>query len=212
MIAPTQSGCLHGTAHDRLGCSACHVPSIETAPAGTVINGGTFVVPAALGNKIIHPFGDFLLHDIETGDGIVQTPPQDTANKTANGPPWGLRPRPRYMHDLRLLTLQNAIERREGEAEHARSEFRELPEAESSTDQFSRLAVMSNFHTLVAQRPRIGRAAIFPSLGRLSWLKSATFSRRSVTYPFGFICRRRLLWGWLLRRCVLLPGALSLRI
>jgi len=29
-------------------------------------------VPAALGNKIIHPFSDFLLHDIGTGDGIVE--------------------------------------------------------------------------------------------------------------------------------------------
>jgi len=45
-----------------IGCSACHVASIVTAPAGTVVNGGTFVVPAALGNKIIHPFSDFLLH------------------------------------------------------------------------------------------------------------------------------------------------------
>ena len=31
------------------------------------------VVPAALGNKIIHPYSDFLLHDIGTGDGIAQT-------------------------------------------------------------------------------------------------------------------------------------------
>ena len=30
-------------------------------------------VPAALGNKIIHPYSDFLLHDIGTGDGIAQT-------------------------------------------------------------------------------------------------------------------------------------------
>jgi hypothetical protein len=41
------------------------------------------VVPEALGNKIIHPYSDFLLHDIGTGDGIVQAGPQDTAEKTA---------------------------------------------------------------------------------------------------------------------------------
>jgi hypothetical protein len=57
------------------------VPSFTTVPAGTLINGGAFVVPEALGNKIIHPYSDFLLHDIETGDGIAQTPPQDTADK-----------------------------------------------------------------------------------------------------------------------------------
>src|SRR5262249_17374860 len=57
---------------DQVGCNICHVRSITTAPAGTVINGGAFTVPAALGNKIIHPFSDFLLHDVGTGDGIVQ--------------------------------------------------------------------------------------------------------------------------------------------
>src|SRR5258706_372905 len=64
-----------------IGCSGCHVPSITTAPAGTVINGGTFTVPEALGNKVIHPFSDFLLHELDTGDGIVQGGPPDTANK-----------------------------------------------------------------------------------------------------------------------------------
>ena len=71
---------------DRIGCSTCHVSTIVTAPAGTVINGGAFAVPDALGNKIIHPYGDFLLHDIGTGDGIVQNPPQDTANKLRTVP------------------------------------------------------------------------------------------------------------------------------
>ena len=113
-----------------LGCSTCHVSSITTARSGTVIDGGMFVVPDALGNKIIHPYNDFLLHDIATGDGIVQAGPQDTANKLRTAPLWGLRMRPRYMHDLESLTLQDAIERHEGEAEHVTREFRELSRAE----------------------------------------------------------------------------------
>ena len=113
-----------------LGCSTCHVPSITTAPPGTLVNGGTFVIPAALGSKIIHPYSDFLLHDIETGDGIVQAGPQDTANKLRTAPLWGLRMRPRFMHDLKSLTLQDAIERHAGEAEHVIREFRELSHAE----------------------------------------------------------------------------------
>ncbi len=32
-----------------IGCVSCHVASITTAPAGSVINGGAFAVPAALG-------------------------------------------------------------------------------------------------------------------------------------------------------------------
>jgi len=113
-----------------IGCAACHVATIVTAPAGTLIDGGTFAVPVALGNKIIHPYGDFLLHDIDTGDGIVQTPPADTANKLRTAPLWGLRMRPRYMHDLRSLTLENAIDRHGGEAEEVRHEFRRLSEAD----------------------------------------------------------------------------------
>jgi len=111
---------------DRIGCATCHVSTIVTAPAGTIINGGAFTVPEALGNKIIHPYSDFLLHDIETGDGIVQNPPQDTANKLRTVPLWGLRMHPRHMHDLKSLTLEDAIQRHGGEAEQARDHFREL--------------------------------------------------------------------------------------
>jgi CxxC motif-containing protein (DUF1111 family) len=108
----------------------CHVSSITTAAPGTVIDGGMFVVPAALGNHIIHPYGDFLLHDVDTGDGIVQAGPQDTANKLRTAALWGLRERPRYMHDLKSLTLQEAIERHRGEADRESDSFFRLPDAE----------------------------------------------------------------------------------
>lgn len=111
---------------EKIGCATCHVSTIVTAPTETVIDGGAFTVPEALGNKIIHPYGDFLLHDIETGDGIVQNPPQDTANKLRTVPLWGLRTHPRHMHDLKSLTLEDAIERHGGEAKDVRNRFREL--------------------------------------------------------------------------------------
>jgi CxxC motif-containing protein (DUF1111 family) len=113
-----------------LGCGVCHVDKIVTAAAGTLIDGGTFAVPEALGNKIIHPYSDFLMHDIGTGDGIVQAGPQDTANKLRTAALWGLRMRPRYMHDLRSLTLTDAIERHRGEAEIVSLEFRFLSATE----------------------------------------------------------------------------------
>ena len=115
---------------EKIGCATCHVSTMVTAPAGTVIDGGAFVVPDALGNKVIHPYGDFLLHDIGTGDGIVQNPPQDTANKLRTVPLWGLRTHPRHMHDLRSLTLEDAIERHRGEAEQERNRFRGLSPTE----------------------------------------------------------------------------------
>jgi CxxC motif-containing protein (DUF1111 family) len=114
----------------RIGCSTCHVASIVTAPAGTVINGGAFTVPDALGNKTIHPYGDYLLHDVGTGDGIVQGGPADTRNKLRTAALWGLRMRPRFMHDLRSLSPESAIERHKGEAEQVEEHFEEVSAAE----------------------------------------------------------------------------------
>jgi CxxC motif-containing protein (DUF1111 family) len=130
VLAGSAAGRAGQVMFEKIGCSTCHVQSITTAPAGTLINGGAFAVLEALGNKIIHPYSDFLLHDIETGDGIVQTPPQDTADKLRTAALWGLRMRPRYMHDLRSLTLEDAIERHHGEAKHVSRRFRDLSPAE----------------------------------------------------------------------------------
>ena len=100
----------------QIGCNICHVTRIVTAPSGTAINGGAFAVPAALGNKVIHPYSDFLLHNVGTGDGIVQNGGQSTANKLRTPPLWGLRTRDRLLHDGSALTRNDAILRHGGEA------------------------------------------------------------------------------------------------
>jgi CxxC motif-containing protein (DUF1111 family) len=99
-----------------VGCNICHVDSITTARPGTVINGGMYTIPPALGSKVIHPFGDFLMHDVGTGDGIFQAGPPDTVNKLRTVPLWGLRIKSRFMHDLASATLNDAILRHAGEA------------------------------------------------------------------------------------------------
>ena len=63
----------------------CHTRTIVTAPPGTLINGGAMRVSNALGNKIIHPFSDFLLHDVGTGDGIVQNGGRLDAEQAPDG-------------------------------------------------------------------------------------------------------------------------------
>ena len=126
VLAATPAALRGGELFRQVGCSVCHVDAITTAPAGTVIDGGMFTVPEALGDKIIHPFSDFLLHDIGTGDGIVQVGPQDTANKLRTAPLWGLRTKSRFMHDLESLTLLNAISRHRGEAGEPVRRFGEL--------------------------------------------------------------------------------------
>jgi CxxC motif-containing protein (DUF1111 family) len=125
-LAATADAQTGATLFHNIGCDICHVSSITTAPAGTVINGGAFTVPAALGNKIIHPYSDFLLHDVGTGDGIVQNGGQSTANKLRTSPLWGLRTKSRLMHDLGSVTRNDAILRHGGEATGVINNYRAL--------------------------------------------------------------------------------------
>jgi CxxC motif-containing protein (DUF1111 family) len=136
---------------DNIGCSECHVRTLTTAPAGTKINGGTFSIPDTLGQKDFHPYGDFLMHDVGTGDGIAVaviehygsrfakaetmasykdfTPEvfQSTRNRVRTAPLWGVRMRPRLMHDGASLTLSDAIGRHRGEAAGVAERFKALP-------------------------------------------------------------------------------------
>jgi CxxC motif-containing protein (DUF1111 family) len=144
---------------DTLGCAVCHARTLTTAPAETKINGGTFTIPDALGGKTFHPFGDFLLHDIGTGDGIVMAfgehygqnmynitwkhlsrdEFEKTRNKVRTAPLWGVRLRPRLMHDGASLTFHDAILRHRGEAGHARRGFEMLsPKKKENLFQFLR--------------------------------------------------------------------------
>lgn len=114
---------------NQIGCAVCHTRNFTTAPTGTVINGGAFVVPAALGNKVFHPFGDFLLHNIGTGDGIVQNGGQATRNQVRTAPLWGLRTHNRFMHDGAQVTFTSAILRHAGQATASRNAFQALSAA-----------------------------------------------------------------------------------
>ncbi len=141
----------HGEAlFGKIGCATCHVSTLTTAPAGTAINGGTFSIPTALGDKTFHPYGDFLLHNIGSGDGIVQSMTEhygkkmysiiwknlsipefnNTANKMRTAPLWGLRLHSRLMHDGASLTLTDAILRHRGEAAHVTQKFEKFKPAE----------------------------------------------------------------------------------
>lgn len=109
-----------------MGCSICHVPAIVTVNPCTRINGGEFTVPKELGNKIFRPFGDFLLHDIGTGDGIVQNGGQKTRLKVRTAPLWGVRTRDRLMHDGETFLFKDAILLHGGEATVITNRFQNL--------------------------------------------------------------------------------------
>jgi CxxC motif-containing protein (DUF1111 family) len=131
---------------EHIGCGICHVAALTTAPAGTKINGGTFTIPPALGGKTFHPFGDFLLHNVGTGDGIVMAMQEhygknmyqitwknfseeafhSARNKMRTPPLWGVRLRSRLLHDGRSLTFTDAILRHRAEAEEVVERFKKL--------------------------------------------------------------------------------------
>jgi CxxC motif-containing protein (DUF1111 family) len=129
-LAATPDATTGQSLFNSIGCVTCHVSTLTTDPPGTVINGGTYTVPAALGNKVLHPYSDFLLHDVGTGDGIVQAGPADTANKLRTVPLWGLHIKSRFMHDNASATLNDAIERHGGEAQGVIEAFKFLSVAQ----------------------------------------------------------------------------------
>jgi CxxC motif-containing protein (DUF1111 family) len=91
---------------DKIGCVNCHVDTLFT-------------------DKVqFHPYGDYLLHDIGTGDGIAQG--LAPANKVRTLPLWGLRARARFMHDGRALDVRAAINDHKEEARRARRAFNGL--------------------------------------------------------------------------------------
>jgi CxxC motif-containing protein (DUF1111 family) len=138
VVAATAAAQAGSKLFDQIGCSTCHVRTIVTAPPGTAVAGGN--VPACLGDKIIHPFSDFLLHDVGTGDGIVQNGPQRTRNKLRTGPLWGVRTHPVFMHDGGSATLRDAILRHKGEALTVTANFTSL----SSTQQQQLLTFLNS--------------------------------------------------------------------
>src|SRR4030095_15890147 len=115
-----------------VGCAVCHTRTCQTAAPGTFINGGAFQVPTALGNKIIHPFSDFALHNIGTGDGLVQNAGQGSANQMRTAPLWGIRARNRLMHEGLNITITDSIQLHAGQATTARNNFNALTAAQRS--------------------------------------------------------------------------------
>ena len=91
-----------GNQFERVGCAACHRPAVATARA----------------------YSDFLLHDVETGDGIPEGDAGPAEMRTA--PLWGIRLRRLYLHDGSATSIDEAIARHAGEAASARDRFRAL--------------------------------------------------------------------------------------
>ncbi len=97
-----------------IGCARCHVPVLTTAPSTHPL----------FDRQPVPLFSDLLLHDIGTGDGIVQASAGPTEIRTPAL--WGLRLRRPLLHDGRAATPAEAIERHGGEAATARLGYQAL--------------------------------------------------------------------------------------
>jgi len=104
---------------DSIGCAACHV---KTLKAG-------YSPVSALSNKV-YPYSDFLLHDVGTGDGIVQEEAQGNEIRTA--PLWGLRKITTFLHDGSKTSIEDAINAHGGQAAGAQQRFQNLSAAKKA--------------------------------------------------------------------------------
>lgn len=111
----------------RIGCESCHASTLTTGPS-TI---------AALDRKTFQPWGDFLLHDMGSlGDGIVQGEARGTEIRTA--PLWGVSRQPRWLHDGRAVSMEQAIDQHLGQAQASRDQWQRL----SATDRANLVAFL----------------------------------------------------------------------
>jgi CxxC motif-containing protein (DUF1111 family) len=104
-----------------VGCGVCHLASIQTGPSPV----------AALNRVTFHPYSDFLLHDMGSlGDGISQG--QASGREMRTAPLWGLRNAASLLHDSSARTIEQAIQRHDGQGRAARERFSALDVASTA--------------------------------------------------------------------------------
>lgn len=101
-----------------VGCASCHRPSYQT---------GSQVSPA-LANQTVRLYSDLLLHDVGTGDSIVQGAATGAEFRTP--PLWGLSRNVGLMHDGRAGGVADAIADHAGEASGVKAAYLALSDAE----------------------------------------------------------------------------------
>jgi CxxC motif-containing protein (DUF1111 family) len=102
------------TAFVSVGCGVCHRATPFTSSSRI----------AALDRQQVEAYSDFLLHDVGTGDGIIQGDAQ--GNELRTPPLWGISESAPYLHDGSAGTIEDAIERHGSQGAAAREAFGRL--------------------------------------------------------------------------------------
>jgi CxxC motif-containing protein (DUF1111 family) len=105
----------------KIGCTSCHVPALET---------GENAVPQLRGKKV-EAYTDLLLHDMGPGPAVPENGDKVSLREFRTAPLWGLgKVGAPYLHNATASTLDDAIQKHEGEATSSRDKYRKLSAAE----------------------------------------------------------------------------------
>ena len=115
-------------------CNLCHTPTLHTKPGGVKLLDGTNM--PWLGNQTIHPYSDFLLHDMgpELGDDFSQF--NASGDEWRTTPLWGIglqnvvNGHTTFLHDARARNYVEAIMWHGGEGDVSRQLFKQLQKSE----------------------------------------------------------------------------------
>ena len=115
-------------------CHLCHTPTLHTRPRGAVLLNGTKL--PWLGSQVIHPYSDYLLHDMGPGldDQYVSGLAQGCEWRTT--PLWGIGLQEKvnghtyFLHDGRARNLTEAIMWHGGEGAYSRAKFSRMTQEE----------------------------------------------------------------------------------
>ena len=116
-------------------CHLCHVTTLHTRPRGTTLLNGTEL--PWLGSQTIHPYSDYLLHDMGSeimGVGLDDHYQSGLArgNEWRTTPLWGIGLQEKvnahtyFLHDGRARNLQEAILWHGGEGEASKNLFKRM--------------------------------------------------------------------------------------
>lgn len=115
-------------------CNLCHTPTLHTKAGGVTLIDGTNM--PWLGNQTVHPYSDFLLHDMgpALGDDFSQF--NASGDEWRTTPLWGIglqnvvNGHTTFLHDARARNYVEAIMWHGGEGDVSRQLFKQLQKSE----------------------------------------------------------------------------------
>lgn len=108
---------------EKIGCASCHIPAMATSASA---------IPQLRGKKV-EAYTDLLLHDMGPAAAVAENGVKVGLREFRTAPLWGLgKVGAPFLHDASAATLEDAIQKHEGEAMSSRDRYRKLTAAEQN--------------------------------------------------------------------------------